>query len=133
MSQSLAVMALVVPGRAFLFPGVIGIIHIVASLAVHTLYSPLKDFLGLGNDATFLVPLICSDPAHCCTGQSTWAKLNCGPPPCLFCLDKLNRFFKSQLFCLGQNLFPYLDKVQFMELSSTDDKTKNSTHGRIIS
>ena len=57
MSQSLAVMALIVPGRAFLFPGVIGIVDIVASLAVLTLYSPLKDFLGLGKDVTSLVPL----------------------------------------------------------------------------
>ena len=84
MSQSLAVITPVVPGRTFLFPGVVGLVHVVASLlAVLALNSPLRDLLGLGKDVTSLVPLICSDLGHLCTGRGTWTKLDCGPPPCL--------------------------------------------------
>ena len=62
MSQSLAVSTPIVPGRTFLFPGVVGLVHVVASLlAVLALCSPLRDLLGLGKEVTSLVPLVCSN------------------------------------------------------------------------
>ena len=83
-------------------------ISMASSRTEHTLCSCIRGFHGLGNNIASLVPLVCSNLVNSYIGQSIRAKLDCGPPPCLFCLDKFHRFFKSQFLCLGQDLFSYL-------------------------
>merc|ERR1711888_532518 len=67
----------------------------------------IRSFYGSGSNVASLVPLVCSNLIIPYIGQTSRAKLDCGPTPCLFCFNELDSFFKSKLFCLSQNMFSY--------------------------